>query len=106
MADWLFTLEVKQFFSEDDEGTDFNAAAIENAPKVARSVRSLMKRINKASMERYADRIGDLYIELDEVADALDDIPKLHKEVAQLAFNDALTLLYDVGDSGNRVWVK
>lgn len=106
MADWLYTLEVKQFFSQDDEGTDFNAAAIENAPKVARSVRSLMARVEKITVPRVLDRIGDLHTELDEVADMLDDVPKLAKEVAQLAFNDALTLLYDVGDSGHRVWVK
>ena len=110
MADWLYTLELKELLAQDKgEDFDYAAHAVEIAPEVSKRVRDLMERTNKATATRVLDRQGDLYVELDEVADMLDDIAKFKPEDdvdPQVALNDCLGMLYDIGDSGHRVWVK
>jgi hypothetical protein len=95
MPNWRYTLPLKDLLS-DDENADFNAASVVIAPQAAERVRHLMKRV--------ADD-GHLYIELDEVADMFDDVLNVPVEVAQVAFNDAMKMLYDLSDI-HRVWVK
>lgn len=72
---------------------NYDAHAREVGPVAASRVRKLML---------CADE--DLSEDLEEVASIFEEVE--HSDDPQGTFNDALELLYDVGDAGNRVWVK
>lgn len=114
MADWLYTLAIKDL--NDRQADDFDMAAINVAPEAAKRVRALMEKVQADSRINALARNDGLYEKLDEAADLLDEIT-LPDSIAlwqagaalqtpQQTYNEALELLYEAGDEGHLVWVQ
>jgi hypothetical protein len=95
MADWKYTLKVKDLLDPDAADTNAHAAVI--APQIQARVKALMV-VVEADNE-------DLYCQLDEVSDMLDGVGKTLPRWACKELDEALSVLYDTGDE-HRVWVE
>lgn len=111
MADWLYTLQVKDLLvSGKGEDFDYDAHAVEIAGTIRDRIRELAEKAEQspAFMKRrqgddFADELSDLVDRFDEVVDAN---PEHCRDGAAAMLNDALSELYDVGDEGHRIWIK
>lgn len=107
MADWLYTLVIKDLLS--DGSVDWDKASISAAPEAERRVRALMAKVER-DLERGKNELflEGLYEGLDEVADEFARVTNKEaweEESAQAIFNGALEILYNVGDDGHAVWI-
>jgi hypothetical protein len=110
LANWLYTLEVKDLLAQDKgDDFDYDAHAVEIAPTIRDRIRALAARVDKAVSEPVLNRQGALF------AEELEDVAQLFDEVADMkppndepkrALNFALSELYDLGDSRHRIWIK
>lgn len=90
MANWKHKLKLKDLLVYHGPDFDYDTQALEIAPIAASRVQTLMDRLDKASA---------LFEELGYIRDAFSDTE------CSDDFNDALEMLYDVGDYKHNLWI-
>ena len=101
MPRWGYTLHAKDLFGHPENDEENTKIALESAPIIIGRVERLIGTLRKQ------DKLGDkdYIIEgLEWVIDAFKEVTDQNEDPLE-AFNEALTVLYDVGDE-HRIWIK
>jgi hypothetical protein len=94
--EWDHKLEIKSIF-QDTEGTPLTDTTKGYAVEVIRRINILIAGLPDASQ---------LSTDLIEVVQCFEEVAEQKTPAsAQAVFNDSLDRLFDVGDSGKRIWV-